>query len=125
MRLLSKCRDHDRESLSGQKSQSDRCAAPASAIERSLPLLHACAHVSSHPARRKGDGAVSARNKKDVAVKTPGASGLCMNKDAREAFERAGLSRRGFLRTSGALTVGFCLLGVEETHTAFGQFATG
>src|SRR5215831_7255512 len=48
-----------------------------------------------------------------------------MSQDARDAFERSGLSRRSFLKTSGALTVGFCVWGTEETHTAFGQFATG
>jgi nicotinate dehydrogenase subunit B len=49
-----------------------------------------------------------------------------MTPDARAAFERVTLSRRGFLKTSGALTVGFCLLGAEANlKTALAQFGVG
>jgi nicotinate dehydrogenase subunit B len=49
-----------------------------------------------------------------------------MTPNSRVAFERAGLSRRNFLRTSGALTVGFCLWGAEANlHPAFAQFGVG
>jgi CO/xanthine dehydrogenase Mo-binding subunit len=49
-----------------------------------------------------------------------------MTADARAAFERARLSRRNFLKTSGALTVGFCLWGTEANlKPAFAQFGVG
>lgn len=49
-----------------------------------------------------------------------------MTPGARAAFERAALSRRGFLKTSGALTVGFYLWNAQANlRPALAQFGVG
>ena len=49
-----------------------------------------------------------------------------MTTDARAALDRAGFSRRDFLKTSGALIVGFSIAGtVSEQADAQGNFAGG
>jgi len=51
---------------------------------------------------------------------------LAMTPDARAAFERARLSRRGFLKASGALTVGFCCWSTASSvDPVFAQFGVG
>ena len=52
------------------------------------------------------------------------ASGFSMTPDARAAFERAVLSRRGFLKASGALTVGFCCWSAAS-NPMLAQFGVG
>jgi len=49
-----------------------------------------------------------------------------MTSDARAALDRAGFSRRDFLKTSGALIVGFSMAGaISENADAQGNFAGG
>ncbi|HTZ73714.1 MAG TPA: molybdopterin cofactor-binding domain-containing protein [Candidatus Aquilonibacter sp.] len=51
---------------------------------------------------------------------------LAMTPDARAAFERTRLSRRGFLKASGALTVGFCCWSAASSvDPVLAQFGVG
>lgn len=51
---------------------------------------------------------------------------LAMTADARAAFERTALSRRGFLRASGMLTVGFCCWSAASSvDPVLAQFGVG
>ncbi|HKV47815.1 MAG TPA: molybdopterin cofactor-binding domain-containing protein [Candidatus Acidoferrales bacterium] len=51
---------------------------------------------------------------------------VSMTRDARQAFERATLSRRGFLKASGALTVGFCCFtAASNLDPVLAQFGVG
>ena len=60
------------------------------------------------------------------AAKLRAGEPFTMEPEARAAFERSTLSRRGFLKTSGALTVGFCCWSATSSlHPVLAQFGVG
>src|SRR5580698_3820707 len=74
-------------------------------------MLHPRENVSCDPESVERDGEVSAPSKtvpSESRRMQPLEAQVSMTADARAAFERSCLSRRGFLKASGALTVGFC-----------------
>ena len=75
-----------------------------------LHLLYAYAHPPCHPGLCERGGAMKSK----------------MTADARAAFDRAGFSRRDFLKTSGVLFVGFSMAEVaSENADAQALFAGG
>ncbi len=68
----------------------------------------------------------NARLKPNTDPKTDPNIGLEMTADARAALNRSGFSRRDFLKQSGALIVGFSVVGLgSELGTVHGQVFQG
>src|SRR5439155_12661949 len=92
VRILSQRRDPDGKSLPRSESQGLRRGDQAGTLGCAVPVLHAPADDESNHAIR------------EVAMRLTG--------DARNALISAGLSRRRFLKRTGALVVGFSAAGV-------------
>ena len=112
MRLLHQRRHHDRQSLPGQESEGQRRA------DSSRPCRACCAAASrtceccGHQSRAAGNGVMKKRSQaNETSSLTP---------NALAALERAGFSRRGFLKGAGALVVGFSMRGMMGTAAAQG-----
>src|SRR5262245_6251235 len=101
MRVLLEWRDHDRQSVLRSQPESDRRANPASDVGRPLPMPCARANDARDSAVCAGDKSMKIKNL--VLALTP---------DASAALQKDGVSRRNFIKGSGALIVGFSMAGL-------------
>src|SRR6185436_10290162 len=107
VRLLFERRHPDRQGVHRSESARHRQPDPRGAFRGAVPMLHARADDSGHRQLR-AEGGMTPR----------------FSPEARTVLEREGLSRRRFLRGSGALVVGFAtaklapILGVAPDRTA-------
>src|SRR3984893_2296410 len=100
MRLLRERRDHDRQGFPGSESESGRRRHPAGDVRRVVPVRRERSHDSRDQALCAGGESMKPAD----ALRTLTAS---MTPDASAALERSGMSRRRFIKGSGALIVGF------------------
>src|SRR5580700_1168202 len=97
MWLLPQRRHPDRQGVSRQESEGDRSRDPPGAFERAVPLLLTCQNACRPPTLRQAGGEMT-----------------------RGAL--AALDRRGFLKSAGALIVGFSM-SANEARAQFGGSA--
>src|SRR6202049_5175522 len=100
MRLLRERRHHDRQGFPGSEYQSGRRRHPAGDVRRAVPVRRERSHASRHHALCTGGESMRPAD----ALRTLTAS---MTPDACAALDSAGMSRRRFIKGSGALIVGF------------------
>ena len=105
VRVLFERRHSHREGVSGSAAEGDRHPNPAGAVHRLVPLLRAHADVQGHQA-------------------LSGNIGMRITPEARSALNRAGFSRRDFLRGAGALIVTYSAAPIDRLAFAQGQFGT-
>ena len=96
MRVLPQRRHPQREGLAGPQPEGERRGDSTGAVRRAVPLLRARPDHARHQALCAGDGSMRSRafDHSDELDLAP---------EARRALDAAGLSRRAFLKGSGAL----------------------
>src|ERR1700730_6581313 len=127
VRVLHQRRDHDRQSVSGQESESNRAGNPTGHVRCALPLLYARANAARGQSceRRASPGRARQRGGGEMSKNSEVARKRTLTEDGVAALDRAGFSRRSFLAGAGALIVSFSMKGALQTALAQGAFEGG